>query len=310
MANSLAAVKAGARQVECTINGIGERAGNAALEEIVMAIRTRNDLLPYTTGITTEQIARTSKLVSTVTGFLVQNNKAIVGANAFAHESGIHQDGMLKNAQTYEIMTPESVGISKTNLVMGKHSGRHAFRQKLEDLGVKLDAAAVDEAFERFKALADKKKEIYDEDLLSLVDAQLLAHNERIEFKLLEVSCGSNGQSATLTLKVDGKDKKETVKGNGPVDAIFKAIHSLVPHPAKLQLYQVHAVTRGTDAQAEVTVRLDHEGMIFNGHGADVDTMVASAKAYIKALNKWLLWDAQQDKPSAQTQKELQSARI
>lgn len=310
VANSLAAVKAGARQIECTINGIGERAGNAALEEAVMAIRTRNDLLPFTTGIKTEHIARVSRLVSTVTGFAVQNNKAIVGANAFAHESGIHQDGMLKNAQTYEIMTPESVGISKTNLVMGKHSGRHAFRQKLADMGVELEEAELNAAFERFKALADKKKEIYDEDLLSLVDAQLLGQNDRVEFVALDVSCGTGGQSATLSLKVDGKKITETQSGNGPVDAIFKAIHAIVPHEAKLQLYQVHAVTRGTDAQGEVTVRLDQEGTVFNGHGADVDTMIASAQAYIRALNKLLTYGAKQGNASSATQKELQSARI
>lgn len=310
VANSLAAVKAGARQIECTINGIGERAGNAALEEVVMAMRTRPDLMPYTNGIKTEHITRVSRLVSSVTGSLVQNNKAIVGANAFAHESGIHQDGMLKNKQTYEIMTPESVGLTKSSLVMGKHSGRHAFREKLLELGFELDEAGVNNAFERFKALADKKKDVYDEDIVALLDERLVGKNDRVRFVSLDVTCGSKGQSATLTLQADGKEVTKTVTGNGPVDAIFNAIKAIFPHEAKLMLYQVHAVTKGTDAQGEVTVRLDKDGIIYNGNAANVDTMVASAHAYIRALNKLLNYEAKQSKLGQEDQKELQKARI
>src|SRR5664279_5148348 len=267
VANSLAGVKAGARQIECTINGIGERAGNAALEEIVMAIRTRNDVLPYMTGVDASMLTRASKLVAAATSFPVQYNKAIVGRNAFAHESGIHQDGMLKNAQTYEIMTPESVGVKQTSLVMGKHSGRHAFV--------------------RFKALADKKKQIYDEDIEALVDEEIATAHDRIKVLSLTVIAGTMGpQSATLTLDIEGKHITTQTTGNGPVDAIFKAIRELVQHDAKLELYQVHAVTEGTDAQAEVSVRLSEQGRSYTAKGADPDTLVASAKAYLGALNK------------------------
>jgi 2-isopropylmalate synthase len=290
VANSLAAVGAGARQIECTINGLGERAGNAAMEEIVMALRTRQDLMPFTTGVNSEYITRASRLVSAITGFVVQPNKAIVGANAFAHESGIHQDGMLKHAGTYEIMTPESVGLGKSTLVMGKHSGRHAFRMKLKELGFDLGDNAMNEAFKRFKDLADRKKDVYDEDLVALIDDEIQHEAELIKFVSLQVIAGSRGpQTATLELEVEGKVQTATTQGNGPVDATFNAIKALVPHEAKLLLYQVSAVTQGTDAQAEVTVRLEEGGKSVNGQGAEPDTMVASARAYIHALNKLMV---------------------
>lgn len=290
VANSLAGVEAGARQIECTINGIGERAGNAALEEIVMALRTRHDVLPYATGVETTEITRISRLVSTTTGLAVQNNKAIVGANAFAHESGIHQDGMLKNAETYEIMTPESVGLKKSSLVMGKHSGRHAFREKLKEMGYNLVDNALEDSFRRFKDLADKKKQVFDEDIVALVDDEVMRGNDRVKVVSLQITCGTKGpQAADLELEVDGEVKATRATGDGPVDAIFNGIRSLFPHDAHLQLYQVHAVTGGTDAQAEVTVRLEESGKTVNGHGADVDTLVASARAYVNALNKLLI---------------------
>ena len=299
VANSLAAVSAGARQVECTINGLGERAGNAAMEEIVMALRTRHDLMAFTTGIDTTTITRASKLVSTVTGFAVQPNKAIVGANAFAHESGIHQDGMLKHAGTYEIMTPESVGLSRSTLVMGKHSGRHAFRSKLKELGFDLGDNALEDAFRRFKELADKKKDVFDEDITALVDDAVVRSNDRIRFVSLQVIAGSKGpQQADLELEIDGKAVAARATGDGPVDATFKAIKALFPHEARLQLFQVNAVTAGTDAQAEVTVRLEEEGKTVNGQGADTDTLVASCKAYLHALNK-LLVKRQKTAPAA-----------
>jgi 2-isopropylmalate synthase len=287
VANSLAAVANGARQVECTINGLGERAGNAAMEEIVMALRTRHDRMPYTTGIRTQSIMKASRLVSAITGFPVQPNKAIVGANAFAHESGIHQDGMLKHAGTYEIMTPESVGLTRSTLVMGKHSGRHAFKTKLKELGFDLGDNALEDVFRRFKDLADKKKEIFDEDIVALVEDSVGQDRQRIRFVSLRVVCGSEGpQKADLTLEIDGVRKSVGATGDGPVDATFNAIKKLAPHEAKLQLFQVHAVTAGTDAQAEVTVRLEENGKTVNGQGADTDTLVASAKAYLHALNK------------------------
>jgi 2-isopropylmalate synthase len=287
VANSLAGINAGVRQVECTINGIGERAGNAALEEIVMAIQTRNDVLPYWTNIDASMLTRASKLVSAVTSFPVQYNKAIVGRNAFAHESGIHQDGMLKHTQTYEIMTPESVGVKQTSLVMGKHSGRHAFVHKLEELGYKLAGNQLEDAFVRFKALADRKKQIYDEDIEALVDEEIAHAHDRIRIISLTVIAGTMGpQSATLSLDIGGKHATTQSTGNGPVDAIFNAIHALVPHEAKLELFQVHAVTEGTDAQAEVSVRLSAGGRAVTAKGADPDTLVASAKAYLGALNK------------------------
>ena len=287
VANSLAGVRAGARQIECTINGLGERAGNAALEEIVMAIRTRHDLLPHRTGIKTEMLARASKLVSAVTNFPVQYNKAIVGRNAFAHESGIHQDGVLKNTETYEIMTPDSVGVGKSSLVMGKHSGRAAFKSKLKELGYNLGDNALEDAFNRFKALADRKKHVYDEDIEALVDEGVAHAHDRIKVASLTVIAGTMGpQTATLTLDIDGQLKTVQSTGNGPVDATFNAIKMLVPHEARLDLYQVHAVTEGTDAQAEVSVRLEEDGRIVTGRSADPDTMVASARAYVAALSK------------------------
>jgi 2-isopropylmalate synthase len=291
VANSLAAVRVGARQVECTINGLGERAGNAAMEEIIMGLRTRPDHLPFNTTIKSELIIKASKLVSTVTGFAVQPNKAIVGANAFAHESGIHQDGMLKNAQTYEIMTPESVGLTESKLIMGKHSGRHAFREKLIDLGYDLGDNSVQDAFKRFKNLADVKKDVYDEDIIAIVDDAVIRINDTIKLDKLEVVCGTSPQpsKAKIILNVNGKQRPGEMTGDGPVDAIFKGIKILTGYKPHLQLYQVHAVTQGTDAQAEVTVRLEEDGKTVNGQGADTDTMVASAKAYINALNKLLV---------------------
>ncbi len=286
-ANSLAAVRAGARQIECTINGIGERAGNTSLEEVVMTLKTRKDQYKVECGIRTEHLMRASRLVTQVTGQPVQVNKAIVGANAFAHESGIHQDGMLKNRDTYEIMTPESVGVTKTNLVMGKHSGRAAFKDKLAELGIALGDNQLEDAFVRFKTLADKKKEIFDEDLLSLVDTE--SADERYAFASLQIECGTEGpQMARLGMMMDGKLRTTKKEGSGPVDAIFKSIKSLVldAADAELKLYQVHGITGGTDAQAEVSVRLERDGRMVTGHGADVDTLVASAKAYINAINK------------------------
>ena len=259
VANTIAAIRAGARQVECTINGIGERAGNAALEEITMALRTRQDAVPVRTGVTTENILRTSRLLSTITGFDVQPNKAIVGRNAFAHESGIHQDGMLKNAQTYEIMTPESVGWTKTNLVMGKHSGRAAFRDKLRALGYgELGDNALNDAFRRFKDIADRKKIVYDEDIVALVDDEVVRDHNRIRFVELDVHAGSRGPArADLTLEIDGATSTATETGDGPVDATFKAIRALFPHETNLVLFSIGAVTQGTDAQAKATVRLE-----------------------------------------------------
>ncbi|NQW00029.1 MAG: 2-isopropylmalate synthase [Rhodospirillales bacterium] len=291
VANSLAALQVGARQVECTINGLGERAGNAALEEIVMALRTRRDLLAFDTAIKTEDIIKASRLVSGITGFAVQPNKAIVGANAFAHESGIHQDGVLKHAGTYEIMTPESVGLTQSNLVLGKHSGRHAFREKLTDLGYDLGDNAIQDAFKRFKDLADRKKEVFDEDIIALVDDEVVRGNDRIRMLELEILCGTahTPPKAELVLEIDGERRACKGTGDGPVDAAFNCIKQLFPHEAGLQLFQVHAVTQGTDAQAEVTVRLEEHGKTVNGSGADTDTMVASVKAYLHALNKLLV---------------------
>tara|TARA_B110000263_G_scaffold235752_1_gene234492 strand:+ start:1 stop:1452 length:1452 start_codon:yes stop_codon:yes gene_type:complete len=290
VANSLAGVQAGARQVECTINGIGERAGNAALEEIVMAIKTRNDLMPYITGTKTELLSKASKVVSNAT-FPVQFNKAIVGKNAFAHEAGIHQDGMLKNRNTYEIMTPESVGVKQTSLVMGKHSGRHAFKNKLTDLGyADVTDDVIQAAFGKFKILADKKKIVYDEDIVALVDDSLIQDKNVINLKSLKVFAGTGEpQRADMTLDVYGEVKKTSETGDGPVDAIFKCIKTLYPHDVKLQLYQVHAVTEGTDAQATVSVRIEENGKTTVGQAADTDTLVASANAYLGALNKMII---------------------
>ena len=290
VANSLAGVMAGARQIECTINGIGERAGNASLEEIVMAIKTRNDLMPYKTGINTTLLSKASKVVSNAT-FPVQFNKAIVGKNAFAHEAGIHQDGMLKNRNTYEIMTPESVGVKQTSLVMGKHSGRHAFKEKLNDLGyANVTDDVIQIAFGKFKILADKKKHVYDDDIAALVDDSMILDKYVINLKSLKVFAGTGEpQKAEMTLDVYGEVKSTSETGDGPVDAIFKCIKVLYPHDVKLQLYQVHAVTEGTDAQATVSVRIEEEGKTTVGQAADTDTLVASANAYLSALNKMII---------------------
>jgi 2-isopropylmalate synthase len=290
VANSLAGVRAGARQIECTLNGIGERAGNAALEEVVMAMKVRNDVLPFWTGIDSTMLTRASKLVAVATSFPVQYNKAIVGRNAFAHESGIHQDGMLKHTQTYEIMTPESVGVKQTSLVMGKHSGRHAFAHKLDELGYQVAGNQLEDAFVRFKALADRKKHVYDEDIEALVDEEIATAQDRIKLVSLSVIAGTHGpQRATMKLDVEGKSMIEECEGNGPVDATFNCIKALIPHEAVLELYQVHAVTEGTDAQAEVSVRLSENSRSVTAKGADPDTLVASAKAYLAALNKLMI---------------------
>ena len=291
VANSLAAVLAGARQVECTINGLGERAGNASLEEIVMTVRTRHDVFQLETGIDTTQIVPASRLVANITGFPVQPNKAIVGANAFAHESGIHQDGVLKHRETYEIMRAEDVGWSANRMVMGKHSGRNAFRTRLEELGASFATEEeLNDAFARFKELADKKHEVYDEDLQALVtDAYLTAENERVKLLYLRV-CSETGEtpSAQVTLSVDGEERKATADGGGPVDASFKAIESILQTGTDLLLYSVNNITSGTDSQGEVTVRVSKSGRIVNGQGADTDIVIASAKAYVNALNKVL----------------------
>jgi len=288
-ANSLAAVEGGARQIECTINGLGERAGNTALEEVVMAMKVRHDIIPFTTGIDSTKLMNISRRVAAVSGFAVQFNKAIVGKNAFAHESGIHQDGMLKNAETFEIMRPEDVGLSETNLVMGKHSGRAALRSKLSELGYELGDNQLKDVFVRFKALADQKKEIYDEDLIALMQVGSDVE-DRIKLAALQVSCGMDlEKSAEMTLVIDGETQTTRQTGDGPVDAAFNAVKALFEHSARLQLYQVSAVTEGTDAQATVSVRLEEDGKIATGQSADVDTVVASVRAYIDALNRLLV---------------------
>jgi len=288
VANSLAGISAGARQIECTINGIGERAGNASLEEVVMAFRTRQDLLPFETGIRSEMIMGASKMLSQITGFAVQPNKAIVGANAFAHESGIHQDGMLKNANTYEIMTPESVGRDRSELVLGKHSGRNAFRTRLIALGLKLDDDALNAAFERFKDFADRKKKLSDEDLVLIATSVDGLPVEHIRFIGLGVKSGSFGpQEAELELEIDGDRVKTRANGKGPVDACFKAMRALVPHDsAVLSNYELKALTQGSDAKGEVNIRLSEAGNTYTGVGTDSDVIVASCRAYIDALNR------------------------
>jgi 2-isopropylmalate synthase len=288
-ANSLAAVMNGARQVECTINGLGERAGNASLEEVVMAIKTRRDVFTCDTGIDTTQIVPTSKLVSSITGYPIQPNKAIVGANAFAHESGIHQDGVLKHRETYEIMRAEDVGWGANKMVMGKHSGRAAFRARLQELGIVLDGEdAVNAAFARFKDLADKKHEIFDEDLQALVSDEEAAQVSE-HYRL--VAMGAHSETGALpvarvVLSVGGKETHADAQGGGPVDAIFKAIEQIAKSETELLLYSVNNITSGTDAQGEVTVRLAKGGRVVNGQGADTDIVTASAKAYLNALNK------------------------
>jgi len=288
VANSLSAVLQGARQVECTINGLGERAGNASLEEIVMAVRTRADVFPVETRIDATQIVPTSRLVSSITGFPVQPNKAIVGANAFAHESGIHQDGVLKYRETYEIMRAEDVGWNANKLVLGKHSGRAAFKARLMELGISFDSdEAFMDAFSRFKDLADKKHEIFDEDLQALV-SEVVPVDGGEKYRYLAMECHSQTgtkPSARLSMSVDGKEHSVEAEGDGPVDAAFKAIEELVNSGTRLKLYSVNAITQGTDSQGEVTVRLEQDNVIVNGNGADTDIIVASVKAYLNALN-------------------------
>jgi len=287
VANSLAAVQNGVRQVECTINGIGERAGNTSLEEVVMAIRTRKDLFPYDTRVVPKHIFTTSRLVSKITGMVVQPNKAIVGSNAFAHESGIHQDGVLKEKETYEIMTPQSVGIPKSSLVLGKLSGRHAFKERLKDLGFRLSEEDFELAFNRFKGLADKKREIYDEDIESIVVEEILRMPRRFKLIYLNVIAGNiTVPTATVKMEVDGRLIQEAGFGDGPVDAIFKTIKKITRTRSKLLQFAINAITGGTEAQGEVTVRLEEKGQTVIGQGADTDVIVASAKAYINALNK------------------------
>ncbi len=294
VANSLAAVMNGARQVECTINGLGERAGNASLEEVTMAVRTRQDVFSCDTGIDTTQIVAASRLVSGITGFPVQPNKAIVGANAFAHESGIHQDGVIKKRETYEIMRAEDVGWSTNRMVLGKHSGRNAFKTRLHELGIEFDTEEeLNAAFARFKDLADKKHEIFDEDLQALVtEADMEQAQERFRLVTLHV-CSQTGEipRAKLTITVDGAERSAEADGSGPVDASFRAIEEIVHSGSELQLYSVSNITSGTDAQGEVTVRLEKGGRIVNGMGADTDIVIASAKSYIMALNKLLMKD-------------------
>ena len=288
VANSLSAVANGARQVECTINGLGERAGNAALEEVVMGLRTRSDLFNVTTNIDTTQIVPISRMVSSITGFPVQPNKAIVGANAFAHESGIHQDGVLKHRETYEIMKAEDVGWGANKMVMGKHSGRAAFRARLDELGVTFESdQALNTAFARFKELADKKHEIFDEDLQALV-SEVRTQDNKYELVTLQAH-SQTGETpvAKLTVSIDGKENESESEGSGPVDAAFKAIENLAQSGANVQLYSVNAITSGTDSQGEVTVRLEKAGRIVNGLGSDTDIVVASAKAYVDALNQF-----------------------
>lgn len=289
VANSLSAVMHGARQVECTINGLGERAGNAALEEVVMAVKTRHDIFSCDTGLDTREIVTCSKLVSSITGFPVQPNKAIVGANSFAHESGIHQDGVLKNRETYEIMRAEDVGWSANRMVLGKHSGRNAFKSRMSELGSEFQSeSALNEAFYRFKQLADKKHEIFDEDLQALI-TEVNTDSEEEHFKLIALKvCSETGEtpSATVTVKVGEREFTAQSEGSGAVDASLKAINSVVQSGATLELYSVNSLTNGTDAQGDVTVRLEKGGRVVNGQGADTDIVIASAKAYIHALNK------------------------
>ena len=287
--NSLSAVLNGARQVECTINGLGERAGNAALEEVVMSVQTRQDIFSCKTDLDTTQIMTCSRLVSSITGFAVQPNKAIVGANAFAHESGIHQDGVLKSRETYEIMRAQDVGWAANRIVLGKHSGRNAFRTRLKDLGIEFESEEeLNDAFSRFKDLADKKHEIFDEDLQALVtESGLESENDWLKLVSLKV-CSETGETphASVTLSLDGEEQQVSCSGSGPVDAAFKAIEALVNSSTELELYSVNNITSGTDSQGEVTVRLNLDGRIVNGQGADTDIVIASANAYVNAVNK------------------------
>jgi 2-isopropylmalate synthase len=291
VANSLAAIHQGAGQVECTVNGIGERAGNCSMEEIVMALKTRRDFFAADTGITTEEIIRTSRLVTKITGITVQPNKAIVGANAFAHESGIHQDGLLKERTTYEIMRPESIGLVKTHLVLGKHSGRHAFRDRLMHMGYDLSEEDLNKAFERFKRLADQKKEIFDEDLEAIVSDEIQQITEVYALRSLRAESGTETEpTATVEMEVHGRLVKQTGHGDGPVDAVYRTIAAITGTKSKLDAYLVKGITGGTDALGEVTVKVEEDGKKVAGHGADTDIIVASAKAYVNALNKLEYW--------------------
>jgi len=299
VANSLAAVVEGAGQVECTINGIGERAGNASLEEIAMGLRTRKDFFDADTGIRTEEISKTSRLVSKITGMVVQPNKAIVGANAFAHTSGIHQDGLLKEKSTYEIMKPESIGLVQSKLVMGKLSGRHAFRQRLEELGYRLSEEELNHAFERFKRLADQKKEMYEEDLEVIVSEEIAKIPERYVLKGLHTESGTHKvPTATVELEIGGRLAKQTGTGDGPVDAAYRTIAAITQTKSRLLTYVVKAITGGTDAQGEVSVRMEEGGRTVTGHGADTDIIVASARAYLNALNKLAYWASRNTDPA------------
>src|SRR6476469_7534140 len=299
VANALAAVAEGAGQVECTINGIGERAGNASLEEVVMGLRTRKDSYGADTAIVTEEISKTSRLVSKITGMVVQPNKAIVGANAFAHTSGIHQDGLLKDKTTYEIMRPESIGLTQSKMVMGKLSGRHAFRQRLEELGYTLNETEINHAFERFKRLADHKKEIYEEDLEVIVSEELAKMADRITLKSFSVKSGTDQvPTATVELEIEGKAISQTGTGDGPVDTVYRKIAANTQTKSKLLMYVVKAITGGTDAQGEVSVRVQEDGRTVTGHGADTDIIVASAQAYLNGLNKLSYWAGKNQDPS------------
>jgi 2-isopropylmalate synthase len=287
VANSLAAIKNGARQVECTINGLGERAGNAAMEEIVMAIKTRHDFLPFSTNIRTTEISKTSRMVSGLTGFVVQPNKAIVGANAFRHESGIHQDGVLKEPRTYEIMQAADIGLQVSGLVLGKHSGRHAFGERLGKLGFKLSKADLDRAFGRFKELADKKKEVFDEDISAIIEDEILQIPQTWHLEYLHIVSGTDTvPTATIRLKHKGKIIQRVASGDGPVDACYKAIERITGIKGELEDYAIKSVTRGKDALGEVTIKLKYKGRVFTGRGATTDVIEASAKAYVNAINK------------------------
>lgn len=290
VANSLTAILKGAGQVECTINGIGERAGNAALEEIVMALKVRNDFFKADTGIVTQEIYRTSRVVSKLTGIVVQPNKAVVGVNAFAHEAGIHQDGVLKERTTYEIMRPEDIGVPSSKIILGKHSGRHAFKKRLEELGFSLTEEEINRAFVRFKKLADQKKYIFNEDIEALVSDEVLRIPEFYQLIDLEVSSGTKKKpTATVKMKINREEKEITVSGDGPVDAVYKAITELTTSKAELNRFEIKALTGGTDAIGEVTVILEEAGHTVRGQGSDTDIIIASVKAYINALNKLAL---------------------
>lgn len=296
VANSLAAIMEGAGQVECTINGIGERAGNTSLEEIVMGLRTRKDMYGADTKVRSEEISKASRLVSKITGMVVQPNKAIVGANAFAHTSGIHQDGLLKEKSTYEIIRPESIGLVQSKLVMGKLSGRHAFRQRLDELGYKLSDEELNHAFDRFKRLADTKKELYEEDLEVIISEEIARIPERVVLKDLHIESGINRvPTATVELTIDGRAVKQTGTGDGPVDAVYRTITAMTQTKSRLLTYTVKAITGGTDAQGEVSVRLEEAGRTVTGHGADTDIIVASARAYLNALNKLAFWSSKSE---------------